>query len=123
MAGRHRQASNQRSRGFRWRSALLGLLIVAGLLSAVPAPAEAVSACTNNSTPLLGDLVTCSAVGNAKLNIPTGATRAVVSVAGGGGAKSGTNSGNGKLIQGTITWPSGTTALSVWTGSGGGTAG
>ncbi|NMO49956.1 hypothetical protein HH310_01935 [Actinoplanes sp. TBRC 11911] len=123
MPGRHRQASGRRHRRFRWRSALLGLLLAAGWLCVVPAPVAAASPCTTGTTPVLGDLVTCSAVGNVKLGIPVGATRAVVSVAGAGGAANSAvpaalAGGRGKLIQGTITWPAGTSSLSVWTGGG-----
>jgi large repetitive protein len=96
-----------------------GLLLVVGGVQ----PAAAAAGC-GTTTPVLGQMVTCSVPGSDNLTVPTGATMALITAVGAGGgtgsfaSRTGA-SGSGAKIVANAPLAGGTTRLKVTVGAGG----
>jgi len=101
------------------------VLFGAGVGSMTSPWALAAAGCTS-TTPNAGDTVVCSSSGTDTITIPSGVSEIVVTVIGGGGGGGagistgvGGDGGGAASVAGTLSIPTGSTALSVVVGAGG----
>ncbi len=114
--------------GPRRVTARIGVILVTAIVAAsgifgLPtADAASESPCIDGTTPAPASTVTCTEPASTTLNIPAGVRTASIAVTGAGGGGStftnegGAPGGNGGLVTGTVTFPTGADSITVVTG-------